>query len=57
MIMKDTTNPYTPPTAEITAYDDETRQLEAIRREHLYHEVSIRSVGTVPMIRIQAILL
>jgi len=43
--MQDITNPYTPPTAELAVDNDETQRREAIRREHLNHEASVKSVG------------
>lgn len=45
--MKDTTNPYTPPSADLAERSDDTLRFEAIRREHINHEASVRSVGSL----------
>lgn len=49
-----TYNPYTPPSARLGAETRTPDDAERIRREHLSHEASIRSVGT--LYRIGAIL-
>lgn len=38
-------NPYAPPTAEVADITGADPEAEAIRREHIKHEASIRSVG------------
>lgn len=38
-------NPYAPPTAEVADITSADPEAEAIRREHIKHEASIRSVG------------
>lgn len=38
-------NPYAPPTAEVADITGGDPEAEAIRREHIKHEASIRSVG------------
>ena len=45
LTMTDISNPYTPPTAPLAPDNDESQRFEAIRREHINHEASIRSVG------------
>ncbi len=38
-------NPYAPPTARVADVSSVDSQAEAIRREHIKHEASVRSVG------------
>ena len=40
-------NPYAPPTAEVADITGSDPQAETIRREHIKHEASIKSVGII----------
>jgi len=40
-----TVNPYAPPTARVSDVGDSPSEAETIRREHIKHEASIRSIG------------
>jgi hypothetical protein len=40
-------NPYAPPKAYVDDVSGPTSEAEAIRREHIKHEASIRSIGTL----------
>ena len=40
-----TVNPYAPPTARVSDVGDSPSEAESIRREHIKHEASIRSIG------------
>lgn len=42
-----TVNPYAPPTARVSDVGDSPSEAEVIRREHIKHEASIRSIGTL----------
>lgn len=43
-------NPYAPPAARVEDVQGNDTQVEAIRREHLKHEASVRSVGSLYML-------
>src|SRR5262245_59132715 len=42
-----TVNPYAPPRARVSDVGEASSEAEVIRREHLKHEASIRSVGVL----------